>query len=237
MDKHNLNDWVDERIAKLAPASAWHPDAERALARLNQHRAAKSNRGVWMLGAAAGAAACACLLAFPTSRDFVRNLWPSASPHEMAYVGQVSADLKTLKYRQPPPAFVLKDSSGSDVRLSDYKGRVVLLNFWATTCGGCRTEVPWLIGFEQQYKSRGFEVIGISLDNSWKVMDPFLREEQVNYKIVLGDDDTTGRYGLTAMPMTLLIDRAGNLSGASVGLINKDECQREILRLLDTPSR
>lgn len=226
--------WVARKISTLSQNEDWLPNTDRALAHLREKRA-KSGRGrVWMWGAAAAAIACICLLAFPTSRDFVQQLWPRASGHEIVYVGQVLADFKALKYGQLAPEFALRDANGHEVQLADYRGKIVLLNFWATTCGGCRVEVPWLVGFEKQYKSRGFEVIGVSLDDDgWKVIRPFANEQKMNYAVLLGTEEITRRYGVSAMPMTILIDREGKVSAASVGLINKDECESEIVKLLD----
>ena len=154
----------------------------------------------------------------------------------MVDMGQVSAALKTLKDGQAAPDFTLKDASGRDIRLSAYKGKVVLLNFWATWCGGCKTEVPWFIEFEQKYRDKGFEVIGVSMDDDgWKVVKPFLEEKKVNYTVVVGNDDMAKPYGLSAvsaMPMTFMIDRGGKVSAMSVGVVNKDACESEIVHLL-----
>lgn len=234
MDKNDLANWVDERLAHLNPESAWRPDAERALARFNERRTAKNGFGrIWLWGALAAAAACACLLAFPTSRDVVQRIWGGALPQQLVDMGQVSADLKTLKYGQAPPDFDLTNASGVHVRLSDYKGSVVLINFWATWCGGCKIEIPWLMEFENRYRGKGLAVIGVSMDEQgWKAVDPFVQEKQLNYTMVIGDNEMAKRYGLGPMPMTILIDREGNISAASVGIVNKDECETEILRLL-----
>ena len=236
MDSNNSQQWVEERLAKLQPQEGWHPDPTRALARLNAHRLARLREvslRTWLFGAAAAAVACACLLAFPTSRDLVQRLWLGRSDSKMVYVGQAYADLKTLQYQKSAPDFALADATGKTIRLSDFKGRVVLLNFWATTCGGCRTEVPWLVEFQKQYEKRGLSVVGVSLDDDgWRVVNPFLREEAVNYTILLGDDQIVRLYGISAMPMTVLIDREGKISAASVGLIDRNECEKEILHLL-----
>ena len=85
------------------------------------------------------------------------------------------SSLKAEKDRKFAPEFNLKDADGKVVRLSDYRGKVVLLNFWATWCAPCRLEIPWFMEFEQQNKNRGFAVVGISMDEEgWSVVRPFL---------------------------------------------------------------
>jgi cytochrome c biogenesis protein CcmG/thiol:disulfide interchange protein DsbE len=234
MDKNELPNWVDERLAKLNPESAWRPDSEQALLHFKQRSERRNGFGrMWIWGAVVAATACACLLAFPTSRDIVQRLWMGSSVPGLVDMGQVSADLKTLKYGQPPPEFDLKDASGVLVRLSDYKGSVVLINFWATWCGGCKIEIPWLMEFENKYRGKGLTVIGVSMDEQgWQMIEPFVKEKQLNYTMVLGTGEMAKRYGLGPMPMTILIDREGNVSAASVGIVNKNECETEIVSLL-----
>ena len=122
----------------------------------------------------------------------------------------------------------------SSVQLSKYKGKVVLLNFWATTCGGCKVEIPWFIEFQARYRSRGFVVIGVSMDDDgWKSVKPYLKEKRINYPIVVGNENLARRYGgVDALPLTLLIDRAGNIAASYTGLVDKETCENEIRTLL-----
>src|SRR5947209_4038186 len=78
---------------------------------------------------------------------------------------EAEAASKSSSDRKPAPDFTLKDANGSQVKLSDYRGKVVLLNFWATWCGPCKIEIPWFIDFQQQYKDKGFEVLGVAMDD------------------------------------------------------------------------
>lgn len=140
--------------------------------------------------------------------------------------------------RKPAPDFTLKDSSGASVKLSDLRGKVVLLNFWATWCGPCALEIPWFIEFEQQYKNRGLEIVGVSMDEEgWTVIKPYMEKKKINYRILLGDDSVGQLYGgIDSLPTTFLIDREGHLAyPPHVGLAGKNEYLKEIQMLLDEP--
>jgi peroxiredoxin len=143
------------------------------------------------------------------------------------------ADLTDGNSRKVAPDFSLADSKGNTIKVSDYKGRVVLLDFWATWCGGCKVEIPWYVGFQKNYKESGLSVVGVSLDDDgWKSVKPFLEENQINYPVVIGDWDLAGRFGITSLPVTLLIDRNGKIADQHVGMVNRDAFEREIKTLL-----
>jgi peroxiredoxin len=146
-----------------------------------------------------------------------------------------NAASKAPKDRKPAPEFTLTDANGSPVKLSDYRGKVVLLNFWATWCGPCALEIPWFIEFEQQYKSRGLEVVGVSMDDDgWAAVKPYVSEHKLNYRVLLGNDSVSQLYGgVEALPTTFLIDRDGKIAFVHVGLAGKDEYLSEIQTLLD----
>jgi peroxiredoxin len=135
--------------------------------------------------------------------------------------------------RKAAPGFELADSAGAPLKLSDYKGRVVLLNFWATWCHGCRTEIPWFIQFEDKYKQNGLTVIGISMDDDgWKSVKPWIAEKKVNYPILIGNTPLGKLFDLQSMPMTLLIDRDGNVAATYDGVVDRAACEKEIRLLL-----
>jgi peroxiredoxin len=141
---------------------------------------------------------------------------------------------KASKERKPAPEFTLTDANGSSVKLSDYRGKVVLLNFWATWCGPCTLEIPWFIDFEQEFKSRGFEVVGISMDDEgWAAIKPYVAEHKMNYRVLLGNDSVSQLYGgVEALPTTFIIDRDGKIASVHIGLAGKDEYLNEIQNLL-----
>ena len=127
--------------------------------------------------------------------------------------------------RSAAPAFTLKDSSGRDVRLADYQGKVVLLNFWATWCGPCKAEIPWFVEFEKKYQNEGLVVLGVSMDeDGWKSVRPYLDKMTVSYKPLLGDESVAAKYGgIESLPLTLLIDRQGRIAARHVGRNYEDD--------------
>lgn len=145
-----------------------------------------------------------------------------------------SADLAPNSARKTSPDFTLTDSTGAPIRLSGYKGRVVVLDFWATWCHGCKEEIPWYMNFQNKYKDSGLSVVGVSLDDDgWKSVKPFLAEQKVNYTVVIGKwDEMAKRFGFDQLPVTLLIDREGRIADSHTGMIDKDAFEKEIQILL-----
>lgn len=139
---------------------------------------------------------------------------------------------------KPTPAFTLKDADGQVVRAADYKGKVVLLDFWATWCGPCKVEIPWFIEFERQFKDQGFAVVGVSMDeDGWNAIKPYVQNMKMNYRILLGNDDVSTAYGgLDALPTTLLIDRQGKIASVHEGVtMGKEDFKNAIVQLLNAP--
>jgi peroxiredoxin len=145
-----------------------------------------------------------------------------------------TATIKPDKDRKTAPDFTLKDADGRAVRLSDYRGKVVLLNFWATWCGPCKIEIPWFMEFEQEHKDRGFAVLGVSMDeDGWDAVRPFLAQLRVNYRTLLGTDLVAQQFGgVDALPTTFVIDREGRIAATHVGLVGRSEYERDIQALL-----
>ena len=147
--------------------------------------------------------------------------------------------LRPASERKLAPDFALKDADGRTVHLSDYRGKVVLLDFWATWCEPCRMEIPWFIEMQRDNRDRGFEVLGVSMDdNGWEDVKPFLAEMKVNYRIVIGNDQTAEVYGGgESLPTTFLIDREGRIAVVHVGLTSRKAIQDGVEQLLQSDSK
>jgi cytochrome c biogenesis protein CcmG/thiol:disulfide interchange protein DsbE len=146
----------------------------------------------------------------------------------------LASGIRSSKDRQPAPDFALTDAQGARVSLSDYKGKVVLLNFWATWCPPCKVEIPWFEEFESKYKGSGFAVLGVSMDDDgWTSVRPFMQQKKINYRIMIGDNATSSKYGgIDSLPETLLIDRDGKIAATHLGLTSKSNYEGEIVELL-----
>jgi peroxiredoxin len=144
------------------------------------------------------------------------------------------AAVKDPKTRKTAPDFTLKDVNGQTVKLSDYRGKVVLLNFWATWCGPCKVEIPWFKEFETTYKNQGFAVLGVAMDDEgWETVKPYIMDKQVNYRVVVGNEQVSVLYGdVESLPTTFVIDREGRVASVHIGLINKSDYANEIAQLL-----
>lgn len=139
----------------------------------------------------------------------------------------------------PAPDVTFKDLDGQDVTLAQYKGKIVLINFWATWCDPCYVEIPWLIEMQQKYGDKGFTVLGIAMDDEGKsAVAPFLAKERFNvngqklpmsYPIVLGNDDVADKFGgLLGYPTSFLISRDGKIIKKIQGLISYEEITKAI---------
>jgi peroxiredoxin len=148
------------------------------------------------------------------------------------------SSVKPGKERHKAPDFALKDGDGKLVHLADYRGKVVLLDFWATWCGPCKLEIPWFEEFQRQHQEKGFAVIGVSMDDEgWEVVKPFLTRLKVNYRVLIGNDQTAQMYGgIDALPTTFLIDREGKIAAVHVGLVDRKEFENGIEQLLEAPT-
>ena len=132
------------------------------------------------------------------------------------------------------PEFALKALDGRTVRLSDYRGRAVVLNFWATWCAPCRVEMPWLEELSRQYRAQGIEVVGISMDDPGQeaAVRKFVRERNVDYTILLGNDAVGDAYGgARLLPQTFFLDRDGRIVKSTVGITTRDDLESNIREL------
>jgi cytochrome c biogenesis protein CcmG/thiol:disulfide interchange protein DsbE len=186
-----------------------------------------------------GAGALLCALLWTGCSNSSNPPKVAAKVEDKAAPAQQSAqfDLKA-QVGHPMPSFSLKDGDGQTVQPADYKGKVMVLDFWATWCGPCKVEIPWFIEFERQFKDRGFAVVGVSMDeDGWTAIKPYAKTMNMNYRILLGNDDVSTAYGgLDSLPTTLLIGRDGKIASVHVGVtMGKEEFKNAIVQLLDAP--
>jgi peroxiredoxin len=135
--------------------------------------------------------------------------------------------------RKPAPDFTLNDTQGHSVTLSGYKGKIVLLDFWATWCGACQFEVPWYSEFSKKYGDKGLAVVGVSMDKGGlTAVKPYMEQKKMDYTVVLGNDYLVPPFGLKTIPVTWLIDRDGKVAVAHVGMVDKESFEGNIQKLL-----
>jgi len=140
--------------------------------------------------------------------------------------------------RKAAPSVALKDITGQPLTLSEYKGRVVLLNFWATWCDPCRREIPRFVELQKKYRDRGFQVVGISLDDDAKAVPPFYEDHKMNYPVAVGDAKLAESFGnILGLPVNFLIDRDGRIAARHLGEADLPQLENEIEALLKTSVR
>ena len=132
------------------------------------------------------------------------------------------------------PEFSLRDVNGAEKRLSDFKGKVVIIDFWATWCPPCREEIPHFIDLYDQYKNQGLEIIGISLDQGGeRKVAEFISENKINYTVLLGGEDVSDLYGgIAAIPTTFILDKDNNIRKKYIGYKDKEVFEKDIKELL-----
>ena len=133
----------------------------------------------------------------------------------------------------PAPNFTLLNTELEEVSLTDHRGKVVIVDFWATWCKPCEAEIPLFIELYDQYREQGFEMIGISMDDErLKVIEPFIERLGVNYTILLGEPDLIQSYGVPGLPSAFLIDRDGRIFKAFHGEQGRKEIYESELKKL-----
>jgi cytochrome c biogenesis protein CcmG/thiol:disulfide interchange protein DsbE len=147
---------------------------------------------------------------------------------------------------KPAPEFALEDLSGKKVSLASYKGKAVLINFWATWCAPCKVETPWLVDLRNRYAAQGFEVLGISADDidrdspdkfgmEKKEIARFVEQLHMPYPVLIEGDKISQPYGgLDSLPESFFVDRDGKVVAAQIGLTSKDEIEANIRKALGT---
>lgn len=186
-------------------------------------------QNAWLgMAAAATALVLLSLLSGPDGFD------PDAPPPAADGSVASDADGAMAPGTVAPLNFTLKDMNGVDVRLESFKGKVILLNFWATWCGPCRIEIPYLIELQRQYGD-DLVVLGVSIDDTAEKLKPYATEMKVNYPLLVGNgrQDFQDAYGpFWGIPVTVFVDRDGLIHKKHSGIASKEQFEHEIMSLL-----
>ncbi|MBC8166149.1 MAG: TlpA family protein disulfide reductase [Bryobacteraceae bacterium] len=246
MDSRNrpsTDDWVDRQLAARQTPIDWVPDTAGALTRFRQRLHTKASMGIKIAWISTGAAALTiAALSFPPTRILARDCAQACFAGtsrtiqfvlDQVKVGSEAKPIIAVE-RQVAPDFALMDAQGRSVQLSALRGRVVLLNFWATWCKPCGVEIPWFIDLQRNYGERGLSVVGISVDDDgWKAVTPYIAALRINYPVMIGGESIIRRYGgLDSLPTTLLIDRNGRVAVTHVGLVSRRTYETGIVTIL-----
>ncbi|HUY12148.1 MAG TPA: TlpA disulfide reductase family protein [Terriglobia bacterium] len=150
------------------------------------------------------------------------------------WIAPVTANTRAASGNYPAaPDFTVADLSGQTVKLSDYRGDVLLLDFWATWCGPCRMEIPGFVKLQDRYRDQGFRVLGISMDDSVQPVHEFYQQFHLNYTVAMGNDRLGELYGgIIGLPTTFLIGRDGRIYDKVAGAVDASRFEQEIKMLL-----
>jgi thiol-disulfide isomerase/thioredoxin len=239
--------WVDERLATLSPESDWQPNTAKGFARFRELRDAGRRRSRIRGLMVAAATAAACLLLVSTLRAprvFAERCLNYCSEvlsldGSTSNTARVDAKPEGGFQTAEEARLLLPGLDGTDVTLEQYKGKVVLVNFWATWCQPCRVEIPWLLEFSERYGPQGLVIIGVAMDDEGKrVVEPWLRSQtfqvngrpgMMNYKIVLGNEAIADKFGgMIGLPTSFLYARDGKRVKTVLGLLNHDDLEKAI---------
>lgn len=143
------------------------------------------------------------------------------------------AEVIPVLKREKAPNFTVTDVQGKPFTLSALKGRVVLLDFWAIACGGCKLELPWYVDFDQQYKGQGLSLVGLDMyGEAPDAVKSFAAAHHMRYPVAIGTDAIGDLYHLKVMPLTVLIDRQGRIAVSHSGVVDPKAFESDIKTLL-----
>ncbi len=195
-----------------------------------------SRKSAWLaMGAVAAALALLWVAPGITNQDTTQQPTAGTVTGESEGGEDPDAAVDALAKGKPAPLqFTMKDMNGIDVKLASFKGKVILLNFWATWCGPCRAEIPSLVQLQKQYGD-DLVVLGVSIDDPLNKLKPYATEMHMNYPVLVGKDrdDVQDAFGpLFGIPVSVFVDRDGKIWKRHSGIASKEQFEREIKALL-----
>jgi thiol-disulfide isomerase/thioredoxin len=180
--------------------------------------------GRWIMAiAAAGAVA---LLTVPM---LINAAKPAGDPVKLASAHGATCEAEGMAKLD----FTLKDQNGATVKLADYKGKVILLNFWGSWCGPCKMEIPGFIELQDQYRDKGFVIVGLAVEDTPDAVRAYASEAKINYPLAMVQDDVEETYGpIYGLPMSFIIARDGSICRKHLGPVSKQAVEQEIKSLM-----
>ena len=166
----------------------------------------------------------AALLMFAAHRYASRQPLPSGSARSAPAEGT----------GQAVPDFMLRDIQGNNFRMSALKGKVVIVDFWATWCQPCKIEIPWFIEMYDRYRAQGLEVVGVAMDEEGlEVVKPFAEKYKMNYRVLLGNETVATQFGgIYGLPTTFIVGRDGKVRDKHIGLVSREVFEEAVKKLL-----
>ena len=163
----------------------------------------------------------------------------------LVYLGYASLQQRITRTKAPPitvssaaPQIVLTDLSGNSFDTSSFRGKVLVVNFWAAWCAPCTAEIPQFVTLQEKYRQQGLQVLGISLDDSEDVLRKFYRDHKMNYPVAAGDLKSADAYGgVPGLPTTYIYGRDGRLESRLVGATDFETLEKQIIALMKREAR
>lgn len=212
---------MDEHRGAEVPADSGAGQSGQAQVPPPQPERPVASKGKLLMGAVVA-------LALVVGLYFVNRLWIAPA---------VKIQAKASKDHPLAPDFSLTDISGQKFNLSDYKGKVVILDFWATWCGPCLVEIPGFIALQKRYANEGLAVVGLSMDDGQQQVVDFYRQYNMNYRVALGNARLEELYGgILGLPTTFLIGRDGRIYAKHEGAMDISVFEEEVKQLLGAPN-